>query len=220
MTIQSLLNMGVPGLNGDRTAVLQPKLANRWRATFYNFGNPGELAPYDMTRAMRSVSRPAVTFSSQSLYSYVSTVYIATRHEFQTMNMRLFDDIDNSVSRRVQQQLSKQANFFDQTNSRAGENYKFEIEIDVLAGGAFGGASAADPNILERWELDGVFIETCTFGELNYENTAPVDIDMTLRFDNATCFDQNGNRMGTFSHSPEIDGQLGLFSTGQGNGTL
>lgn len=218
VTIQSLINMGVPGQNGDRSAVLQPKLGNRWRTVFYSFGNPGETAPYDLTRAMRAISRPKYTFSQSTLYSYVSTVYIATRVEFDAITLRLFDDIDNTVSRRVQQQISKQQNFFDQTASRAGQNYKFEMELDLLAGGAFAGASV-DPNVIEKWEYDGCFIVDATFGEMSYEDPKPLEISLTVRFDNCTAFDQNGQRMGTFSHSPEIDGRIGDFSTGVG-GTI
>jgi hypothetical protein len=48
------------------------------------------------------------------------------------------------------------------------------------------------------------------------EDAKPAEISMTVRFDNAILFDHNGNRMGTFSHSPEIDGRIGDFSTGIG----
>lgn len=216
MSISSLVSFGVPGQNGDRSAILQPKLGNRWRAVFYNFGQPGEVAPYDLTRAMRSMARPSYKFSSETLRSYLSTVYIATRVEFDSINIKLFDDIDNSVSRRVQMQVSKQQNFFDQTASRAGQNYKFEIELDMLAGGASAGSGSTDPNIVEKWEYDGCFIESAEFGEVSYENTNPLEISMTIRFDNCTCFDQNGNRLGTFDHATEIDGRIGNFSTGVG----
>lgn len=208
--------MGVPGLNGDRSAVLQPKLTNRWRATFYNFGNPGEVAPYDMTRAMRSIRRPSYKFEEAKLQSYVSTIYIGTRVEWDEIEIKVFDDIDNTTSRRIQQQLSKQQNFFDQTASRAGENYKFEIDVDVLAGGGSGSVSSFDANVLERWSIVGAFLKSADFGDMSYDDAKPAEISMTVRFDNAILFDHNGNRMGTFSHSPEIDGRIGDFSTGIG----
>ena len=40
MTVNSLANFGVPGLNGDRSAQLQPILSNRFRVLFFNFGTP------------------------------------------------------------------------------------------------------------------------------------------------------------------------------------
>jgi hypothetical protein len=216
MTVNSLVNFGVPGLNGDRSAVLQPILSNRFRVVFYNFGNNGEVAPYDLTRQVRSIARPSLTFETQTLYTYVSAVYINTRAEWSEVSLRLLDSIDNSVMSRVQQQLSKQMNFFDQTMSRAGENYKFEMDLDVLAGGRSAGASAADPNILQRWSYAGCQITNSDPGEMTYETAQGVEINLTIRFDNCVPFNHLGVRMGTFSHAAEIASRRGLASTGTG----
>lgn len=196
--------------------MLQPILSNRFRVVFYNFGNPGEVAPYDLTRAMRSMKRPTYKFEEQALRSYVSTVYIPTKVEFEGTTIKLFDDIDNTVTTRVQQQLSKQHNFFDQTSSRAGQNLKFEIDLDVLAGGASAGSSASDANILQKWSYVGCFITNGDFGEMSYEDVKAQEISINIRFDNVIGFDQDGNRLGTFDHGPEIDGRVGDFSTGIG----
>ena len=106
--INSLANFGVPGLNGDRSAVLQPVLSNRFRVLFFNFGPPGEVAPYDLTRQIRRMGRPQVEFEVQTLYSYVSTVYIGTRGEWSTIDVVFIDDITNSVMRRVRSTASNQ----------------------------------------------------------------------------------------------------------------
>lgn len=216
MSINSLSSFGVPGQGGERTAIIQPILTNRFRITFYSFGNPGEVAPYEMTRGVRSVSRPNYTFDQETLHTYLSTMYIATRLQFNDMTLSLFDDIDNQVQSRVQQQLSKQQNFFDQTAARAGQNYKFEMDVDVLAGGASASGTASDPNILQRWSIVGCFITQANMGELTYETPAVGQIDLTIRFDNAVATDTDGNRLGTFDHEPEIASQTGLFTTGIG----
>lgn len=216
MSINSLSRFGVPGQNGDRSAVLMPKFSNRFRVTVFNFGNPGEVAPYDMTRAIKSIGRPKVTTTPTTIYSYMSSVYLATRFEWQETTMKVWDDIDNTTARRIQQQISKQQNFFDQTGSRAGENYKFEMHVDVLAGGGFAGASASDPNIIEQWELDGCFIINSDLGELTWDDAKPLDMSLGIRFDNAVMFDHNGNRLGTFDHQTEVDSRQGDFTTGIG----
>lgn len=218
MSVNSLANFGVPGLNGDRSAVLMPILSNRFRVVFYNFGNNGEIAPYDMTRQVRSINRPSITFETQTLYSYVSTVYINTRAEWGEVTIRLLDDINNSVQSRVQQQVSKQMNFFDQTMSRAGENYKFEMDLDILAGGASAGRSAADPNVLQKWVYSGCQITNDDPGEMTYETAQGVEVSLTVRFDNCIPFNHLGARMGTYSHLGEISGRRGLASTGTGAG--
>ncbi len=216
MTVTSLSNFGVPGLNGDRSAQLQPILSNRFRALFFNFGTPGEVAPYDLTRQIRRMGRPTLEFETQTLYSYVSTVYIGTRGEWGTVDVVFVDDITNSVQQRVQEQVAKQQNFFDQTMSRAGENYKFEIDLDVLAGGQSAGGSASDPNIIQKWCFAGCHITNMNLNELSYEEAAPMEVTLTLRYDNVIGFNQDGFRMGVFSHAPEIGSQAGVISTGSG----
>lgn len=217
MTVNSLSNFGVPGLNGDRAAVLQPIISNRFRVLFFNFGATGEPAPFDLTRQVRRIGRPNVQFDVKPLYSYVSTVYLNTRGEWQELTLVFFDDITNSVMRRVQNQVAKQQNFFDQTMSRAGENYKFEMDLDILAGGQSAGGTAADPNIVQKWCFAGCQIQQDNLGEMNYDNTDPMEIELTIRYDNVIGFDQDGFRMGTFSHNEEIQGQIGVDSTGVGS---
>ncbi|MAZ56767.1 hypothetical protein CL653_03175 [bacterium] len=219
MSVNSLGNFGVPGQNGQRGPMFQPILSHRFRVTFYNFGNPGDTAPYDITRAVKSVARPTATFSENTLYSYNSIIYIQARPEWEPIDISFYEDIDNTVMRRIQQQRSKQFNFFDQTSSRAGENYKFEMDIDVLAGGAGAGQSAQDPNVLQKYCLSGCHITGETLSELSYSETGETELGLTLRFDNCIIFDQDGNQMGTFDHSPEIDGKLGHQVTGIGGAT-
>lgn len=216
MSVNSLANFGVPGLNGDRSAQFQPIFSNRFRVLFYNFGASGEPAPYDLTRQIKKINRPNVTFETQTLYNYVSTVYVSTRGEWQEMSIMFHDDITNTVMQRVQNQIAKQQNFFDQTMSRAGENYKFEMDLDVLAGGASAGGSAADPNIIQKWCFSGCQITGSDLGEMNYENATAMEINCNIRYDNVIGFNHNGARMGTFSHTDEIQSQSGVASTGTG----
>lgn len=215
MTVNSLSNFGVVGLAGERSPALAPIFSNRFRTLFYNFGAVFEPAPYDLTRQCFSISRPNITFEPISLYNYISTVYVVNRGEWQEMTLRFYDDITNSVMRRIMNQIAKQQNFFDQTVSRAGENYKFEIDLDVLAGGGSAGGGI-DPNILQKWCYAGCMIVGDNLGEFNHKENSNMEIEITVKFDNCIGFDQNGRMMGTFSHSPEILGQQGVHSTGAG----
>lgn len=216
MSANSLANFGVPGLNGDRSAALHPIMTHKFRGLFFNFGASGEPAPFDMTRQLMRISRPSLQFETITMWTYVSAVYLVTRGEWDQMTIVFRDDITNTVMTRVQNQISKQQNFFDQTTGRAGENWKFEMDLDILAGGASAGGSAADPNILQKWCFSGCQIVGFEGGEFSYDNANAAEITLNVRYDNVIGFNQNGFRFGTFSHTNEIQSQLGVAATGVG----
>jgi hypothetical protein len=41
------------------------------------------------------------------------------------------------------------------------------------------------PNVLEAWELDGCFLSQVDWGSMDYKSNDPVQIALTIRFDNA-----------------------------------
>lgn len=216
MAVNSLINFGVPGIAAERSAPLQPIMANKFRITFYDFGDPGVAAPYVVTQQVRSTNLPSLTFNNQTLYAYVSTIYIATRAEWQDMQIRFLDDITSGVYRFCMEQCSKQQNMFDQTTSRAGENYKFEMDLDVLAGGATAGASNNDPNILRRYSYAGCFITSLEGSEMSYSTQDGIEFGIRIRYDNVVAFDNRGVRIGTFSDTTQIANRIGISTTGIG----
>jgi hypothetical protein len=192
-------------------------MSNKFRCTFYDFGAPGTVAPYVLTQQVRSTNLPSWTMGQQPLYAYVSIVYIATRGEWAEMQMRFSDDITSGVYKIVQQQCAKQQNMYDQTTSRAGENYKFEMDLDVLAGGATAGSAANDPNILRRHSYAGCWITKLDGPEMNYQNADGIEFSIGIRFDNVVTFDNYGVQMGTFSHTTQINNRQGISTTGIGS---
>jgi len=216
MSLNSLISFGVPGPNGERTPILQPMLSDRFRMIFYNFGDTGSTGPYDMTRAIKSCGQPTPTFGTWNVWSYMSQHKGVTRPEWGDIDVVMSDDIDNQAQRRIQQQMGKQFNFFDQTASRAGENYMFEMDIDILSGGASAGFAAADPVILRKWCVVGCSITTASQGDLSYDGSEPLTTNFSVMFNNATCFDGNGQLLGGFDHGPEHNARSGNFSLGVG----
>jgi hypothetical protein len=182
----------------------------------YDFGDPGTVAPYVLTQQVRSTQLPTLTFNTQTLYAYVSTVYIATRAEWGQMSIRFLDDIADGVMGKVEEQCAKQQNMFDQTTSRAGENYKFEMDLDILAGGATAGSAAGDPNILRRYSYAGCFIVSRSGSEMNYATPDGIEFEIQVRYDNVVAFDGYGNQMGTFSDATQIANRAGISTTGIG----
>ena len=48
-----------------------------------------------------------------------------------------------------------------------------------------GGNGATTVNVLEAWELDGCFLSTVDWGDMNYGTNEDVRIALTIKFDNA-----------------------------------
>jgi hypothetical protein len=173
--VNTLSKFGVP-VNGVRTGQLMPKIRHRFRVTVINFGPiAGGLA---LTQQVVSVDRPAVTFNQQTIEIYNSRVHYAAKPTWQTINLMLRDDITNALSTLVGYQVQKQMNFFEQTSAAAGINYKFTMTIEILDGG--------NSTVFETWTLEGCFIESANYQSLDYSNNDPVEIQLTISFDNAT----------------------------------
>src|SRR5271165_5164198 len=93
-TPSTLSKFGVP-LNGSPLGILQPKQKYRFRATFQDFGI-GQ-GSRELTANVVSCTRPKPSFEDIKLDSYNSVAWIAGKHSFETIEIKLRDDITNSV---------------------------------------------------------------------------------------------------------------------------
>jgi len=178
---QSLFNMTVASDNaGGNQGLLMPKLQFRFRVNFLNFGVTSA-AGLSLTKQVVDCSRPNVQFQEITLPVYNSTLYLAGKHQWQTMTVNIRDDASGSVSSAVGQQIQKQMDFVEQASAATGQDYKFETVLQILDGG--NGTSV--PQVLETWELYGCFLQTANYNTLNYGTNEPVTISLTIRFDNA-----------------------------------
>lgn len=175
----SLVNLSVPASDSTKnTTMLQPKLQFRFRAVFQNFGKNN---PTDMSRLVRDITRPSVSFQEIPIDIYNSKIYVAGKHEWQDTTITLIDDANGSVSSLVAQQLQKQLDFAEQSGAAAGSDYKFMIKYEVLDGG--NGANAV--NVLETWELYGCFVKSVNYNNMSYSSNEMATIQLVVRFDNA-----------------------------------
>lgn len=180
----TLQNFGVPvGSGGVRGRILQPKAKFKFRVNLYGFGPLS--TPLDLSAQVQSVSRPTRTASPVEVHSYNSIAYYASKGSWNSIELHVRDDVTNAVSRIVGHQEQKQMNYFQQTTPLAGSNYKFDMLIETLDGGNDG--------IIERWELEGCFLESTNWDGFDYTSTSDfLTIQMTIRYDNAT---QDGGLM-------------------------
>ena len=170
----NLSKFGVP-LDGVNQGILHPKQKYRFRVVFQNFGNNNQLR--EMTSNVMTVTRPKVTFEEIKLDSYNSVAWIAGKHGWETIELKLRDDITNAVLSSVGAQVQKQMNMYEQTSAVAGINYKFAMRIDSLDG--------TTNEELESWDLEGCFLTNVSYPEADYSSGDPNEVTLTIRYDNA-----------------------------------
>ena len=183
MATASLTNFTVP-LSTNQSAssqgLLMPKLKFRFRVTFLNFGVTQPTT--ELTKQVISFKRPSVSFEQIEIPIYNSKVYLAGKPTWAEVTCQLRDDAGGEVTKRVGEQMQKQFDFFEQASASSGIDYKFTTVLEILDGGN----GANTPNILETWTIDGCYLMTADYGDMNYGTNDPATIDLTIRYDNAT----------------------------------
>ena len=206
MASASLNKMSVP-LGGQATqGLLMPKLKYRFRVFFENFGISKPTT--ELTKQVISVARPNLTFEEISIPIYNSTLKLAGRHTWADIACSIRDDASGAVQKLVGEQFQKQMDFLEMASAASGIDYKFLTKIQVLDGGN----GAAEPVVLETWELYGCYLKGADYGELNYGTNEAVTVNLTIAYDNANQT-PNGSGIGT-----EIGRTLGDVVTGAGIG--
>lgn len=187
MAIASLSKFTVP-LASDQSAtaqgMLMPKLKYRFRVMFENFGTSTPTT--ELTKQVVEAARPNVQFDNVELWSYNSRVNIAGRPKWQTVSVKLRDDVTGAVSKLVGEQMQKQFDFFEQSSAASGGDYKFLMRIEMLDGGN----GAQTPNVLETWECYGCYVTQANYNQLQYTDQGLLTIDLTIQPDN--CIQTSG----------------------------
>jgi hypothetical protein len=207
MAISTLSKFTVPLANDQSSAsqgLLMPKLQYRFRVVLENFGVSTPRS--EITKQVVDVTRPNLTFDDVPLDVYNSRIYMAGKHTWEAITLTLRDDVNNSVSKLVGEQVQKQFDFFEQSSAASGIDYKFTTRIEMLDGG--NGATA--PGILETWELYGSYVQSVNYNTLAYATSDPVTITLSIRYDNALQTPQ-GTGIGT-----ALTRTIGSLATGGG----
>jgi hypothetical protein len=209
MAVSSLQRMTVP-LASDQSAstqgLLMPKLKYRFRVMFENFGISKPTT--ELTKQVISFARPNLSFEEITLPIYNSTLKLAGKHTWADTTCEIRDDASGQISRLIGEQLQKQMDFLEMASASSGIDYKFLTKVEILDGGN----GAATPVVLETWELYGCYLKSADYGALNYGESAPVTVNMTIAYDNA-----NQTPEGTGVGTP-IGRTLGDVVTGAGQG--
>lgn len=168
--------MGIPEVG---SGILQPKLKNRWRVTFANLGGGTDSTPVSMQAI--NISRPKLSFQEVELHRYNSRAWIGSKHNWEPMSLTLEDDVTNTATNVIQEQLQKQQWLIGAEGSwlataATASAYKFTIYADLLDG---------NEQVLEKWTYEGCWITNCDWGELGYSEGDAVTITLSMRYDHA-----------------------------------
>lgn len=179
-TVETRSKFGVPvGGAATGTGILMPKLKYRFRVTMLgNFAGTADTNVF--TQNVQSVVRPKINYEEVVIDSYNSRTYLQGKHSWEPIQVVLRDDITNATTRLIGAQVQRQLNHYQQTTPAAGNDYKFDMHIEVLDG-VNAGAS-------EVWFLEGCFLTNVDYSESDYSANDPITISMTVRYDNATHY--------------------------------
>ena len=169
-------DFGIPGVG---SGILHPKHKDRWRVTFANLAGGVDSQPVSMQA--RSVVRPNLSFEEIELHRYNSRSWVAGKHNWTEMEIVLEDDVTSTASTVVQAQLQRQKWLIGaegQWLAAAGEGslYKFVTYLDMLDG---------NDQVIEKWTVEGCWIKTADYGNVDYTANEAVTITLSVRYDHA-----------------------------------
>jgi hypothetical protein len=185
MAVSSLQRMTVPlgpfasDQSNPNQGLLMPKMKYRFRVFFENFGVSTPRT--ELTKQVIDFTRPSVSFEDVPIEIYNSRLYLAGKYTWEEVTVNLRDDASGQISRLIGEQVQKQFDFMEQASAASGIDYKFLTKFEVLDGGN----GAAEPNVLETWELYGCYVRQVNYNDASYGTSEPMTIAMNIRFDNA-----------------------------------
>lgn len=142
----------------------EPKRKNRWVLMIEGID----------AYIIKTAARPQVTIEEAPIPFINSTRYLAGKATFSPMSVTLHDPIAPSGAQQVMEWIRLH---FESVSGRSGyaDFYKRDIQLKML-----------DPvgTVIELWDIKGAFIIDANFNEVTYEDGAPVEIALSIRYDN------------------------------------
>ncbi|NBO99491.1 MAG: hypothetical protein EBU90_05090 [Proteobacteria bacterium] len=142
----------------------EPKRKNRWVLMIEGID----------AYIIKTAARPQVTTEEVVIPFINSTRYLAGKTTFSEMSVTLHDPIAPSGAQQVMEWIRLH---FESVSGRSGyaDFYKRDIQLKML-----------DPvgTVVELWDIKGAFIKDANFNEVTYEDGNPVEITLSLRYDN------------------------------------
>ena len=143
----------------------EPKLKNRYLMQID--GIPAYL--------VKTANRPQITFEEVTLEHMNVKRFVKGKGTWAELEITLYDPVVPSAAQAVMEwvRLSHES-----VTGRDWYSDFYKKDVDFQLVGPVG-------DIVEEWKLKGAWIQTANFGDLNFDNVAPVEITATLRYDYA-----------------------------------
>ena len=143
----------------------EPKLKNRF--VMIIDGIPAYL--------IKTAARPQITFEEVELNHMNVKRFVKGKGTWDTIEITLYDPVVPSAAQAVMEWIRLS---HESVTGRDGYSdfYKKDVSFQVL--GPVG-------DVVEEWTLKGAFIQTANFGDLSFDDIAPVEIQLTVRYDYA-----------------------------------
>jgi hypothetical protein len=142
----------------------EPKKKNRWILAIEGIDS----------FLIKSTARPQISTEEIEIPFLNSRRYVAGKTTFSTLSVTLYDPIAPSGAQQVMEWVRLH---FESVSGRAGyaDFYKRDIQLKLV-----------DPvgTVVELWDIKGAFMTEANFNDLDYGAGEPLEISMTLRFDN------------------------------------
>ena len=144
----------------------EPKRQNRFIVRF-----PSSLGINEWF--VETASRPHITIAPTEIQFLNTSTYVAGRFNWQPINVTFRDPIGPSAAQALMEWVRLHA---ESVTGRMGyaAGYKKDIDLEML-----------DPTgvAVEKWILQGCFITSAKFGDLGYDKTDIMTVDVSLRPD-------------------------------------
>jgi len=124
---------------------------------------------------VKGMSRPSLESEEVILEHMNVTRYVKGKSRWQPIDITLYDPIVPSAAQQVIEWIRLH---HESVTGRDGYSdfYKKNITFNLV--GPVG-------DVVEEWELVGAYIQTANFGDLSFEDSTPVEITLTLKYDYA-----------------------------------
>jgi len=146
---------------------LEPKRKNRWVIEFPDL----DFAEW----MVQTSSRPSVSINEVEIPYMNTSTWVAGRSVWETIDITFIDCIGPSTTQKIMDWIRQ---CIEHSTGRMGyaTNYKKQLILKLL-----------DPagQTVEKWTIDGAFITSANFGDLDMSSDDLAEVTITVRFDKA-----------------------------------